>query len=69
MTQDEAKQTAELQNRFDPDIGCPFKSACIRGKCPAYIPTTLVQVQDELTWDVVSFGCKIVRGLEKLAEM
>jgi hypothetical protein len=73
MTQDEAKTTAEQQNRFDPEAGCPFKSACIKGKCPAFIPAVLLEdtKNGESTglFFVVVSGCKIIRGLEKLAEM
>jgi hypothetical protein len=74
MTQDEAKQEADKQNRFDSEAGCPFKSACIKGKCPAYIPAKEFDAMDADTqqttqWFVFPFSCKIIRGLEKLAEM
>lgn len=67
MTPDEAKQAAETQNRFDAGRGCPFKSACIVGICPAFIPAVAIETTSD--WVVQPSGCIIVRGLEKLSAM
>lgn len=68
MTQEEAKQAAENQNRFDQGRGCPFKSACIVGICPAFIPALWVHKVDK-EYGVQPSGCIIVKGLEKLSSM
>ena len=74
MTKDEAQQLVDQMNLFNPDSGCPFKSACVKYVCPAYMPAFVTENRDAIgqgtgVWLVAESGCKIIKGLEKLSEM
>lgn len=71
MTKDEAIQAASGHNNgFDPNRGCPFKSACVN-TCPAFIKASATEAKNKdgkTFWAVNEPGCKIIAALDRILE-
>ena len=65
MTEEQAKEQARVKNEvFEPDRGCPFKTACV-SNCPAFIKSRVVKTGTS-DYSITETGCLFVKTAKKL---